>query len=82
VVWRSESRNYEEKLRMVWQRNELAAAAGISCDIIPFRYSVSRGIFVPFWEFGRKAPPFANGAKGRALKSMVRACALKLPPPV
>jgi hypothetical protein len=47
---------------MVRQGNDLAALMDISCDIIPFGYSLSREIWVPFWEF-RQEPLFAKGAQ-------------------
>lgn len=50
---------------MVRQRNDLAAVADISYDIIPSRYCLSRGISVPFWECRVEGPTICNGAKVR-----------------
>jgi hypothetical protein len=66
---------------MVWQQNDLAGAAGISCDIVPFRYSLSRGILVPFWELEEKPRPLQT-ALGQATQQLVGACATRQPAPV
>ena len=51
---------------MVWEGKDLRGWQDISCDIIPFGYSMSREICVPFWELQEIVPSVCGLSDGWA----------------